>query len=423
MKISPSICIDLGAAFTKISIRANPNDTSILLGDPGQVGDYQICIPSLALHRVSTDSWLFGWELLDLDPSSFKNSDDIKIYQNWKKNLFPADQEAAFDIGTDDEISKETKEFLLENDPHQQAITCCREFLTALGQELLPLLINQHPQFKSLTVDKFKTQICVPEFVLNTKSATLIEKIMEEAGFKNKRTFCISEPKSSLIGVLTEGQNYVNGDGTPNINYMFREFELLEKLTSKGEAIFFLDIGAFTTDLALTNLDKRSRKEIREAPAASYPYGIFKLDDMVMAALGVEFRELIRNSEASFRENFHRIAYGGDESDTIILRDGTELDNQLIANCLDEFAAAIIESCESFLSEFRTGDIDIAVMTGGGTVCSRIANRIANGLSQFDIKVIRAHQGANVKNLDPISRELVRGSSAIGGTSILYALR
>ncbi|MDF1811010.1 MAG: hypothetical protein P1V20_02315 [Verrucomicrobiales bacterium] len=405
MKILPSLCIDLGAAFTKIAIRANQNDTSILLGDPGQSGDYQICIPSLALQRVSTNSWLFGWELLDLDPAIYLESDDIRIFQNWKSNLFPAPGSG---------ISVEE---------HQQAITCCREFIRALGGELIPMMLTLHPQFQNLKLADFEAHICVPEFVLDSGQAKIIDEIMAHAGFRKHGSYCISEPKSSLIGILTEGQNYLNNDGTPNVNYMFREFDLLEKLTSNEESVLFLDIGAFTTDFALTSLDGKHRAKVNEAAAASYPYGIFELDRKVILALGDDFMKLIDESEASFRENFHRFAYNCAEDDEIILRDGTELDNSAIGKCIDHFANSIITSCEEFLKKYQSGNIEIAVLTGGGTICSRISSRIASALDRFDILVVRAHENANVSSLDPISSELVRGSSAIGGTSVLYSLK
>ena len=420
MKLSPSICIDLGAAFTKIAARSKPKETSLLLTDQGQDEEYQICIPSLAANRVGTDAWAFGWEVLD-----YEESETIKLHQNWKSHLFDGEKlDRYFDLSDDDEAQR----FLMANDPHYQSLACCREFLKSIKQDLIPLLLGQHRQFKKLVVEEFDTYICVPDFALNSHAGTTIEHLMENAGFTNHGNFCISEPKASLIGILTEGQNHVNRNHTPNISFMFRELDLLKKLTVEEDSILFLDVGAFTADFALTNLHRDKADVLDESPSASHPLGIFKLDEMVQAAAGPEFRDLLNNAAPIFREHYHQQAYSEDfdseaDGQTVHLRDGTEINRGIIDQCIDEFTRTIINTCRSFLQEHNKGNIYAAVLTGGGSMCSRITSRIAEGVSEFDIPIIRAHRDANTKNLDPIAKELVRGSSAIGGTSVLYAFR
>jgi len=417
MKLLPSLCIDLGSAFTKIGVRAEPNQTSQLLMDRGQEAAYQICIPSLAANKVGTNRWAFGWEVLD-----YQETDTIKLHQNWKARLFDIDKvDLAYDIPIDGKMD-EAEKFLIANDPFHQALACCREFLKSIKTDLLPLLLGQHQQYKGIRVEDFDTRICVPEFVLNTAIGKVMETIMSEAGFKTRNQFCISEPKASLIGVLTEGQNHVDKKGVPNISYMFRELELLRKLTKGGHGIFFLDVGAFTTDVALSNFHQNSSGRLDQSPSASLPLGLFKLDEMVQSALGKEFANTMKTSSPKFREHFHFKAYSGEVAEgDIMLTDGTTLPVAPINKCVDEFAAAIDKGVKAFLKVHRKQNIYAAVLTGGGSLCSRISSRIAKNLEAYEIPILSAHRNDGIRNLETISEQLIRGSSAIGGTSILYS--
>ncbi len=417
MNIQPSLCIDLGSAFTKIAVRTELNQTSQLLMDRGQETVYQICIPSLAANKIGTNRWAFGWEVLD-----YKETETIKLHQNWKARLFDIDKvDLTYDIPIDGKMD-EAEKFLIANDPFHQALACCREFLKSIRADLIPLLLDQHLQYKGIRVEDFDTHICVPEFVLDTSIGKVMETIMAEAGFKTQNQFCISEPKASLIGVLTEGQNHVDKGGLPNISYMFRELELLRKLTVGGHGIFFLDVGAFTTDVALCNFHQNSTGHLDQSPSASFPLGLFKLDDMVQSALGKDFANTLRNSSPKFREHFHLKAYSGDAvSGNIMLQDGTTLPVAQIDKCIDEFAAAIDKSVKAFLKVHKKQKIYAAVLTGGGSLCTRLTSRIAKAMDEYNIPILSAHREEGIQNLATISEQLIRGSSAIGGTSILYS--
>jgi hypothetical protein len=136
-----------------------------------------------------------------------------------------------------------------------------------------------------------------------------------------------------------------------------------------------------------------------------------------------EFKALLTRAAPIFREHFHRQAYSGDSNDDIHLRDGTQISRPAVEESIDQFTGEIVKACGDFIQEHTDGNIYAAVLTGGGSMCSQISSRIAKGISKYNIAIIRAHRGANTENLDPIAGELVRGSSAIGGTSVLYAFK
>ena len=63
------------------------------------------------------------------------------------------------------------------------------------------------------------------------------------------------------------------------------------------------------------------------------------------------------------------------------------------------------------------------MLTGGGSLPSRIADRIVIGLEQMRYPLLKAHRNlkANEIPVETLDDHLVRGASAVGGTSVLLA--
>ena len=425
---SPSLCIDLGASFTKIAVRIGINGTAHLLKDHSLlVGkgeeDNPFCFPSIAAHSIQGRSWVFGWEASD-----YCGSDDILILQDWKSVLFHEKYlDEFYDPAVDGDVDP-VEIFLKNRDPYYIALACAQNYLKWLYQEQIPRLLKQDPDLSDYTVDDFETYVCVPDFVIGTGSGDTVDRFMEEAGFETPDSFLLSEPKSSLIGIITEGRNHLNDDGTFNQSVMFGDHTLLNRLKQPRDSIFFLDLGSFTTDMALANLSRFRSHHLSKAPAASYPLGLYKLDAMILSALPPEIANKVDLDNLPATERFHRTIYNEDgltkftQSDSISMTDGTEIPLSLIENCLDQFVSSVVAACRAFLNKYENGDIHAIVLTGGASIPSRISDRVVAGIEQLDFPLLRAHRNISAAKIpvDPIDQNLVRGASAIGGCSILY---
>ena len=425
----PSLCIDLGASFTKIAVRTGPNDNTILLHDqslPVARGEEanQYCFPSVAAHNIKSKRWAFGWEASD-----YQESPEILILQDWKSVLFHRKYlHEYFDPSIDGEVDP-VEIFLEKRDPYFIALGCAQNYLKWLYDEQIPHLLAQYPELKDYQIADFETRVCVPDFVTGTGAGETIDRLMEEAGFENSDSYLISEPRASLIGIITEGRNRLNADGAINQTAMFGDHKLLDQLKRAEDAIFFLDLGSFTTDMALANLSRFQNRHLSKAPAASYALGLYKLDSLILNSLPPHVRSQVNLNNLPQTEKFHRAIYHEDSlmkfasKEVISLSDDTEIPLASINHCLDQFADAIIDSCISFLNRHENGDIHAAILTGGASLPSRVSDRIVRGIERLDLPLLRAHQNIGTARVpvDPISQNLVRGASAIGGCSILYS--
>ncbi|MDF1811008.1 MAG: hypothetical protein P1V20_02305 [Verrucomicrobiales bacterium] len=425
---SPALCIDLGASFTKIAVRPDPNQSSELLRDYTLMtgrddADNQVCFPSVVAHNIKSGRWAFSW-----DAANLLSSRDILILQDWKSVLF---HERYLDESYDPELDGELDPvaiFLERKDPYYIAFGCAKNYIEWLFEKQIPHLLSQHPKLSHLKVSDFDTRVCVPDFVLGTAAADTIEEFLYEAGFETTDTYCVSEPKSSLVGILTEGRNQQVTNGAINRAAMFGDHKLLDQLKNSNDSIFFLDIGSFTTDMALANLNCYRTNHLAKSPANSIPLGIYKLDAVIQSQLPKDVAEKINLNNLPDTEKFHRTVYNVnrmnfDTSDTISLDSGAEVPLEIVEKCIDDFAAAIISACASFLYRNRNGEIHAAILTGGGSLPTRISDRIVKGLENMNFPLLRAHKDIeSTMHVDPIDQELVRGASAIGGNSVLFVL-
>lgn len=426
---SPGLCIDLGASFTKIAIRPDTHRTSLPLRDYTLMTgrdeeDNQFCFPSVVAHNIKSGRWAFSW-----DAANLLSSNEILILQDWKSVLF---HEKYLDESYDPELDGEidpVKIFLEKRDPYFIAFGCAKNYIEWLYEVKIPHLLSQNAQASHMKVSDFDTRVCVPDFVLGTAAADTIEELFYEAGFESTDVYCISEPKSSLIGILTEGRNQQVTNGAVNRAAMFGDHKLLDQLKNTNDSIFFLDIGSFTTDMALANLNRFKSNQLAKSPANSVPLGIYKLDSMIQSELPPELASHINLNNLPETERFHRNVYNEnrlnyDKSDTVSLDDGTEIPLSVIDTCIDQFTEAILSSCASFLYRNRNGgEIHAAILTGGGSLPTRISDRIVKGLERMNFPILRAHKNIQSDmHVDPIDQELVRGASAIGGNSVLFVL-
>ena len=412
-----SLCIDLGAAFTKVAYRELPESTTHLLRHPTlNFDESRFCIPSVAAHNLRTDAWAFGVDPMDLRAGEF-----IEVFRNWKSDLFHYDTGVPLGIDFLEDASPMLLDFLQFTYPRLKSRDVAVRYLRWLHNEMIPAMLGK-PIPPGVEV-----QVCVPEFVIQGSVGPLVETIMEEAGFENAGLYTLSEPKANLIGVLTEGRNVLARSGRPSRTGMFGDGHIIGRL-SHGESVLFIDIGAYTTDLALADLSRDDEGSFDDDPSESTPLGVSLLDKMVVSRLEPRLRQVFGESlSASDWELIHARDYGGEHhfgASSWVAPDGSKLPQDLVHHCLEEFSSKVSLIVQRFLEQNRPTSLRTAVLTGGGSNLTQVANRLVRELAGLGIRVLYAPESTFVPQeieKHPLRQELVRGASGIGGASILFA--
>lgn len=418
--LKSSLCIDLGAAFTKVAYRESPESTSHLLRHSSlNFDESRFCIPSVAAHNRRTDVWVFGTE-----PMEYKAGGSVEVFRNWKADLFQQDAGGPLGGSFLEDASPQLLEFLRFTYPHLQAREVAVRYLRWLHHEMIPEMLGKPI---SPTVE---VQLCVPEFVIQGTLGPLMEQIMAEAGFENTGLYTLSEPKANLVGVLTEGRNVLTRTGRPSRTGMFGDSHIIGRLSHEGEAVLFVDVGAYTTDLALADFSTDSEGSFAHDPSHSTSLGVSLLDKMIVARLDPDQRAIFETQLTPAEwEQIHAVEYGGErhflgEVSWVPSQHGQTLPQDLVQTCLEEFASAISQSVRQFLGMCRYNAVRIAVLTGGGCNLAHVSHRLARDLAALGITILYAPESTRVPpelEKHSLNQELVRGSSGIGGASILFA--
>lgn len=418
MLLKSSLCIDLGAAFTKVAYRELPESTTHLLRHSTlNFDESRFCIPSVAAHNLRTDEWVFG-----VEPMEYRAGPTIEVFRNWKSDLFYSEDDVPLGVDFLDDASPMLLDFLKFTYPHLMAREVATRFLRWIHDEMVPAMVGRR------IPPSVEVQLCVPEFVIQGKLGTIMERLMEDAGFENAGLFTLSEPKANLIGVLTEGRNVLTRSGRPSRTGMFVDSHIIGRLAREGESVLFVDVGAYTTDLALADLSTNAEGSFENDPSHSAPLGVSLLDRMIVGRLDPRLQEVFGSSlSPSDWERIHAVDYGGEQhfgSTAWVAADGSTLPREILHDCLEEFAAMVSRSVRQFLDRFRPASLRIAVLTGGGCNLTQVANRLARELAGFGIAILYAPEATRVPpgmESHSLSQELVRGASGIGGASILFA--
>ena len=425
--MKPAISIDLGAAFTKVAFRKEADSSSILLNhEKLRLDEGHVCIPSIAAWRESDDRWVFGVDAADIQPG-----EGVHVFRNWKPMLFNPTAEV---LDPDSALGRVFHRVLPmgEHGDHRlQVRTVAVKFFEWLREVMLPELLGGAP------VEDPVVRICIPDFALETAEADEVERILTDAGWETPWSFCISEPLANLTGALSQGKNSVEQDGqgmlVPNIEDIFSGSELLKFVDSTsvavpesedGFTVLLVDIGAYTADSGVVAIDPDSIGYFPLCETHSEPYGIEMLDDLVKDALSEEKSEIITKLTATEREQFRRTVYSEERSwsiNNVTFGDGEEA--QVIDRCITELTGKISEEIDAFLESHEVSKLSEVVFTGGGSNIPRIVQRLAEKLvdkgvgTYHSAKLTGAPGGSKTVE---VSQQVVRGSSALGGASVLF---
>jgi hypothetical protein len=144
--MTPSLSIDFGSSYTKVALRADPDQPSQLLSDKNSLNldVLNVCIPSLVTldERNGKKEWLSGIRAVNSVPGK-----GITVYRNWKRDFFAADpgEVHASESNGAASTSKAAKKHLGSN-----KVDLTVELLDQLSQER-EQLIKEIAQLKKLS--------------------------------------------------------------------------------------------------------------------------------------------------------------------------------------------------------------------------------------------------------------------------------
>jgi hypothetical protein len=441
MKNRTLLSIDLGSAYTKLAIRRDWHDESELLRDlPLAAPDVDFCIPSVVarVDDAADPTWLTGVHAASRPPG-----DDVTVYRYWKARLFaehPEEQAEHDSLGRSGEGH--------DLDDYEEVAT---QFFRGLKASL------EREPF-GLDLGETAVRVCVPKLRTSGAAEERIVAILERAGVRPARgRATVYEPESNAVGVLTRGRNATWFP--PRVNFMpspGRSLQLREMLEPEGLlqalrrisgsfGVLVIDIGGFTTDFGYVQFDTSFGSDDWQRPEivqSSYELGIRELDHAIYGLLRPEAQEAVEALSPSEWDAQKARLYRGEQV-TLTRPDGASVvigdaeDAEKLAAATAAFARRVTEARDAFGAEFVRGPINAQTLTGGGAMIPPIREALTRALT--------AEGGAPVTDLlDPgeprrtlegrggrisdeavhdrgiRNLELVRGGSAIGGSSVFF---
>ncbi|MDF1752913.1 MAG: hypothetical protein P1U89_09085 [Verrucomicrobiales bacterium] len=418
----PAISIDFGAAYTKIALRKEPDSTTQLLNhEKLRLDEGHVCIPSIVAWRESDDRWIFGGDAVDIQAGN-----GIHVFRNWKPVLFAPPEEA---LDPQSSIGRLFYYNLEGGDVEWPPIKklAVKYFEWLLGV-MLPALLD----FNELEDPVLR--ISIPDFSDDSLYAFEMEEVLLEAGWNSPLVCCEAEPRTNFTGALSQGRNAMmtteSGTYMPDIDVIFSGSGMIDyvKLTEDEDAIvgytmLLVDIGAYTTDFAMVAIDGGAGGSMPPCEAHSVAYGIEMLDNLVKHGLPDEKTEIIEKLSATDREAFRRTVYSEGRSWSINnVTIGDAVDREIVEKCINGLATRIALEINTFMDQFAVTKVNEVVLTGGGSNIPRMVQKIADQLADKGVETFHASSTPDVGSAKTVllSQQVVRGSSAIGGASVLF---
>jgi hypothetical protein len=427
--LPPSLCIDLGSAYTKIGFRETPCSQARLLSlEELNLDEQHVCVPSVAAWRERDDRWVFG-----IDAADLVEGNGILVFRNWKADLFPDGERA---VNPWDLLGEDPHEGLRDGPgSYARARNVASRYLTWLRQDLVPRMLP------GVDLSKVVLRLCIPEFAMFSPHAAEMDRMLEAAGWHNPASFCSSEPMSNLTGALTQGHNAVlepqPGKVFADIPKMFARSHLLEMVAACQEgdegdvseyATLIIDVGAYTTDFGLISIDLAGHGFFPISETHSVPLGVHELDRRVVDVLPEPLGSAVSRFSGREWERFHRVVYTEDREwglPTGGVVNGSEEERTRIANVVVQFAAEIAAGLNDFLEQYRPPAVQEVILTGGGNNIPELARRLRTALARWGVATFylpKAGLSLNGARQVEIVPSVVRGASAVGGASVLFDL-
>jgi hypothetical protein len=440
MKNRRLLSIDLGSAYTKIAIRRDWNAGSDLLRDlPLASDEVDFCVPSVVarVERNGTTRWTIGAAAGAQAPG-----EGVSIFRYWKARLFSSSPQAQ---AGRDQMGQSSEAYGSE-DYEQVAIQFFRGLRESLAQSRY-----------AADVASSAVRVCVPR-IGEVDVDGRVGSILDAAGWRPAGgRVTVYEPESNACGMFTRGRNATWYPPAPSFTARAgRSLHLMKMLEPEGLlqalrrmsgsfGVLVIDIGGFTTDFGYVQFDTSFSSNDWHRPTIvqqSYELGIRELDqavyDSLDAAAQREIRRLPPGQWDAVKVDLYRgvpVTLGGVRGKP--LRIGTGEGAERTAGALRRFAERVMEVRDTFIRDHVRGPINAQTLTGGGSMIEPVRSAVVRGLAAdeqaqvFDL--LDEHEPRRTLTLRGgyvdeqavqararRNQELVRGGSAIGGSSVFF---
>lgn len=436
MKNSRLVSIDLGSAYTKVAIRRNWNAESDLLRDlPLASEEVDFCVPSVVarVREGGQTRWTIGAAAGAQTPG-----DGVRIYRYWKARLFSTDSRGQ---GSRDEMGQ-TSQTDADDDYEQVAI----EFFRGLRQSL-----EQSPYGEDIAASAVR--VCVPKIDVADMDAR-VGGILDAAGWRPAHgRVTVYEPESNACGMFTRGRNATwyppAASFTPRAGRSLHLMKMLEpegllqalRRMSGSFGVLVIDIGGFTTDFGYVQFDTSFSSNDWHRPTIvqqSYELGIRELDQAIYESLDEDAQREIRRLSPSQWDALKVDLYRGAP---VMLGNGQQIgageSAERTAQALRHFAERVIAVRDAFLRDHVRGPVNAQTLTGGGSMIAPLHRAVVKALATdeharvYDLldedeprRTLTLRGGyveeEAVEHRARRNQELVRGGSAIGGSSVFF---
>lgn len=435
------LCIDFGNSFTKVAVRKDPDSTAELLTDKGVTTDsLNACVPTVAAQHTD-GRWFYG---LELDILSAYDSEGLTVYRNWKPEFFKAPLHHLMPGSVSNLPKKRGRPKKVVSPPALDHYAMGVGYFRWLRHFWDGACIKVTGQ----PCAQVPVRVTLPSFGAQSGAELKLKNMLIEAGWNFDDSFpVLPEPLANVIGALSNGCNHRNPRGS-NADYgqMFRATGLFQRMRRHFEHggspvawTLVVDVGGYTTDFAMLGIDlvllsAELAREVEGKPGLkhkSIALGIADLDRRVNSVLSETkskaFARLCDNPSSSSLDNFHANVYGD-----LVTRQAvrgapvigeTAAERKAIREVISQFAGEVADGTEEFLSHYNYDRIDDLILTGGGTLIPEIRDTLMTRLKYYKYEVAHCHIPEGVVANPPLrrlSRQLPRGGTAIGGTSLYF---
>jgi hypothetical protein len=434
------VSIDLGSAYTKVAIRRDWNGESDLLRNlPLASDEVDFCVPSVVARVEGQGStrWMIGAAAGAQTPG-----DGVRIFRYWKARLFSTEPQAQV---SRDEMGQ-SREAYGSDDYEQVAV----QFFRGLRESL-----EQSRYGEDIAASAVR--VCVPRIDVADMDGR-VGSILDAAGWRPAHgRVTVYEPESNACGMFTRGRNATwyppAAPFTPRAGRSLHLMKMLEpegllqalRRMSGSFGVLVIDIGGFTTDFGYVQFDTSFSSNDWHRPQIvqqSYELGIRELDQAIYDRLDEdaqrEIRQLSPSQWDALKIDLYRgapvtLGHAGGKPRTI----GGGDDGGRTGEALRTFAERVIAVRDTFIRDHVRGPIDAQTLTGGGSMIAPLHNAVVQALATdeharvYDLLdedeprktlVLRGGRVSEqaVEARTRRNQELVRGGSAIGGSSVFF---
>lgn len=440
MKNRRLISIDLGSAYTKIAIRRDWNGESDLLRHlPLASDEVDFCVPSVVarVEGRGATRWMIGAAAGAQAPG-----DGVSIFRYWKARLFATGSPARV---SRDQMGQAPQAY--GSDDYEQVAV---QFFRGLRESL-----ERSPYGDDVAASAVR--VCVPRIDAADMDGR-VGSILAAAGWRPAHgRVTVYEPESNACGMFTRGRNATwYPPAAPFTPRAGRSLHLMKMLEPEGLlqalrrmagsfGVLVIDIGGFTTDFGYVQFDTSFSSNDWHRPTIvqqSYELGIRELDQAIYDSLPEAAQREIRKLSPSQWDALKVDLYRGapvtlGEAGGKPLRIGGGDDAERTVEALQRFAERVIAVRDTFLSDHVRGPINAQTLTGGGSMIAPLHRAVVRALAtdedarvydlmdEHEPRQTLSQRGGRVDEREVEARvrrnqELVRGGSAIGGSSVFF---